>query len=297
MANVTARRATEGTYRLGEGALWDDRAELVRWVDIPAGLLLSGRLQPDGRIDEVDRLELGGDVTAVVLTDSGSLIVGLDDAIARVGSDGTVARGPSLLTAGRRQRMNDACADAAGRVVIGSVALDDVWGAEVLLQADSDGAIRTMRAGVVASNGIAFAPDDSRIYHVDTGRRTISAAHYDVSTGSADDWTTVVALDNGYPDGLTVDRAGYLWVAMWGLGEVRRYNSAGRIAAVIDVPAPQTSSVTFAGDELATLVISTARDGLSEDELTRFPDSGALFVAEVGAVGFAAPRARSEKYG
>lgn len=301
-ADVTAQRtsaqcATAQRYELGEGVLWDDRARLVRWVDIPRGLLLSGRLGPNGRIDEAERVDLGDDATAVILTETAELVVGLGGGVARVLPDRTVARGPSLLAPGRKHRMNDAAADPAGRIVIGSIAQDEGAGEEVLLCIDTDGTVRTLRSRVVASNGIGFAPDGSRIYHVDTGRRTVAAADYDVSTGAVGTWATVVTVTDGYPDGLAVDSQGLLWVAVWGAGQVRRFDATGRVTAVIDVPAPHVSSMTFAGEDLTTLVISTARSGLSRQERDRYPASGALFVADVSAAGLLPARARVEGVG
>jgi sugar lactone lactonase YvrE len=61
---------------------------------------------------------------------------------------------------------------------------------------------------------------------------------------------------------------------------------------VVEVDAPLTSSLAFAGSRLDELVITTAREGLDEAGLTRSPGSGALFRCRVDAVGRPATRWR-----
>ncbi len=76
---------------------------------------------------------------------------------------------------------------------------------------------------------------------------------------------------------------------MWGIGQVHRYSPAGELVSVIDVPAPHTSSVAFAGPLLDTLVITTATQDLDETQLAEFPNSGRLFTAVPGVLGAPQP--------
>ena len=87
------------------------------------------------------------------------------------------------------------------------------------------------------------------------------------------------------PDGLCVDSRGYLWVAIWGAGEVRSFSPDGDLVAVVKVAAPHTSSVAFVGDSLDTLLITTASRDLDDAQRRRYPDAGRLFLAHVGATG------------
>ena len=59
-------------------------------------------------------------------------------------------------------------------------------------------------------------------------------------------------------DGITVDSAGGVWVAVWGAGEIRRYNAEADLVAVIDVPASQVTAACFVGHHLRTVIITTA---------------------------------------
>ncbi len=114
-------------------------------------------------------------------------------------------------------------------------------------------------------------------------------AQYDAQTGKVGRRREFLQID-GTPDGLCVDEEGNVWVALWGSAEVRCYSAAGEQIAAIDVAAPNTTSVAFVGAALDTLLITTASEQLSEAQLSRYPDSGRLFTADVGVRGIPVPR-------
>ncbi len=86
------------------------------------------------------------------------------------------------------------------------------------------------------------------------------------------------------PDGLTVDAGGYVWAAKWRGGRVVRYAPDGRIERTIELPVPKISCCTFGGQDFSTLFITTARLGMNDEELAKYPDSGALFWVELADV-------------
>jgi sugar lactone lactonase YvrE len=284
--NVERRRASPATgpdYALAESPVWDASRSLLHWVDIPAGAVLAGRLQ-GGRIREVGRWTLDETVGAVALAEAGGLLVAGRHALHTLDPDGVWHPGPPLISGPRR--FNDGACDPYGRFVVGSLDLSGRGGREQQLLTSLGGdRSRVVRSGIGLSNGIDWNADGTAIYHVDSDARTVSRAAYDVASGLATDWVTLFEVPDGTPDGLAVDAAGDLWLAVWGAGEVRRYTHAGEITHVVEVDAPLTSSLAFAGDELDTLVITTAREGLTPSELERFPESGALFTCTVDARG------------
>jgi sugar lactone lactonase YvrE len=123
------------------------------------------------------------------------------------------------------------------------------------------------------------------MYSIDTLRQTVFVRDYDPQTGTAGPREPFLTVDEGYPDGMCLDVDEHLWIAMWGLGQVHRYSPAGGLVSVIEVPAPHVSSVAFAGPGLDTLVITTATQDLTDEQLARFPDSGRLFTASPGVAG------------
>ena len=90
------------------------------------------------------------------------------------------------------------------------------------------------------------------------------------------------AEEDGYPDGMTVDATGGLWVAHWGGSRIGRFAPDGTLDRAIAVPAPQITNMAFAGDGLDRLFVTSAATGLPESDY-----DGALFEVDAGATGLA----------
>ncbi|SFR78339.1 Sugar lactone lactonase YvrE [Agromyces sp. CF514] len=280
--------ATTDAYVLAEGPCWDDRRGRLLWVDIESGLVLCGELADDGTLGVVHRVEFDGRVGAVAPAENGDWIVALDGRLVRRRPTGEVAVGVEVVAAGSGRRLNDGRPDPAGRYVVGSLRMDGASESEVLVVVDDRG-IRTLDADLSLSNGLAWSTDGGTLYSIDTGRRTVFRRSWDVATGASGTREVHVTLTHGHPDGMTIDAEDHLWIAVWGLGQVHRYSPAGDLVRVIDVPAPFTSSVAFAGADLATLVITTSYRDLDDVGRTRYPDSGRLFTVRPGVAGAPQP--------
>ena len=130
-------------------------------------------------------------------------------------------------------------------------------------------------------NGPTFSLDGRTMFHNDSARRTVHK--YDLSADgevtNRRPWLKF-ADDEGFPDGMTTDAEGALWIAHWGAGRVtKRDPQTGAELMRIEVPAPHTSNVCFGGPTLSDLYITSARVDLDEAQLKAFPQSGGLFVA------------------
>lgn len=278
--------ATDPIFDLAEGILWDDRAGLVRWVDIWAGRVHSGRLEA-GAIVEIATLELGQTAGAVALADDGGLLIAAARGLAAVSPGGAVSFGPDLLGDRRDVRFNDGFVDPQGRFVVGSLALGAETGDEVLLRISPDGGVEQLRDGIRLSNGVAFSPDGGTIYHVDTYAGTVSRHSYGPRGFDTDEpWAVVLDDLPHYPDGLTVSTDGSLWVAQFGGSSVRRHASSGELLDVVTIDATQATCPAFVGPDLDILAITSGQEGM-----TSWSDhSGAIFLADVGAIGLPVPR-------
>lgn len=283
MTVILAQRASKSVYELAECPTWNPDAGRILWVDIPAGRLHSGTISHSGIVD-TDVVDFGVPITSVSLARDGGMLVTGERALMTIDSAGTVRRSADIVAPSRGSRMNDGACDAAGRLLVGTLAVDGEKN-EQLLQVSTNGTVSVMRNRLGLSNGIAWSPDDRTLYHVDSTARIVWAADYEVATGTANSWRAAFTVDGGLPDGIAVDIEGMLWVAVWGAGQVRRYDVAGTVLSVVNVAAPHTSSVAFAGPKLDRLVITSARSELTPSALARNPDSGALFLADPGVSG------------
>ena len=150
------------SYRLAEGPVWDAAAGRIIWVDILAGLVLEGRLT-DGVLAESARHAFDGMVGAAVPAADGSLLVAAQERLVILAPDGSRRDGPRVVEPGVRSRTNDGGTDPSGRFLIGTLALDDRFGAERLLRIEHDGEVTVIDDDLALSNGLAWSPDGSKL--------------------------------------------------------------------------------------------------------------------------------------
>ncbi|WP_044439936.1 SMP-30/gluconolactonase/LRE family protein [Agreia bicolorata] len=281
---IDARPAGTPNYVLSEGPIWHAATETLVWVDIEAGLVLRGELDECGRVAVTRRTELGEYVGCAIPLDGDRILVALTHSLAIVGADGLVERGSELLPA--HQRLNDGSIDPQGRLVVGSLSLSGDANDNVLLRLETTGELTVLDDDLGLSNGLGWSPNGAVFYSTDTAIRTIFRRSYGAETIGARE--PFIVFDEGvYPDGLTVDASGRLWVAIWGGHGVRVFDDRGDELAELGVriPAPHSSSVAFAGPALDQLVITSASRDLDGAERMRWPDAGGLFGARPDARG------------
>jgi sugar lactone lactonase YvrE len=110
---------------------------------------------------------------------------------------------------------------------------------------------------------------------------SVVAYDFELSTGNITNKRTVIAIDekDGYPDGMTIDNEGMLWIAHWNGWQVtRRDPIKGEKLFALPLPVANVTSCTFGGSNFQDLYITTAKKGLTADELKQQPLAGNLFV-------------------
>ena len=281
MIEYTARPASHEHYELAEGPYWDGPRERLLWVDILRGLVLEGSLAGDRvRVSREHRFD--GMVGAVVVADDGSLLVASQERLIVIEPDGRRTPGPRIIAEGVAARSNDGATDPSGRFLVGTLSLGREANSECLYRVDSDSSLFAIDTDLSLSNGLAWSSDGRTFYNVDTLAGIVWKRDYSDPLGARERF---LSIDRGYPDGICIDAAGNLWVAIWGSAEVRKFSPDGEQTAVVHTSAPHTSSVAFVGRHLNRLLITSGRQDLDAQQLDVFPDSGLLFLADVDAVG------------
>jgi sugar lactone lactonase YvrE len=275
------------TAALGEGPYWVPDASFLMWVDIRRGLLHRTSF-PSG---ETVTDNLGEVSAAFPALDGGFLIVGGSKLTLRdlpgLPGYGGITRTVAEIPARDGVRFNDAAVDPAGRVWVGSMHTDETDPIGSLYRLDAGGKLTTVVEEATVSNGISWSPDGTRMYYADSPMRRIDVFDYDPATGDALQRRVFADLSRveGVPDGLTVDADGYVWVAMWGGGVLRRFTPGGEQDAVLPVPVSQPTSCAFGGPGMTDLYVTTASVGLTESELAAQPLAGRLLRIHPGPIG------------
>ena len=287
--------STTEQCELGEGARWDARrGELLR-VDIVAGRVYRDRVDDDGSLIPVRTYEVPGTVGAIapVEGDEGWLLAA-GRGFAHLSPDGSLR--PFAEVAPEGTRMNDAACDPQGRFWAGTKAHDNHVGGGALYRLDRDGQTELMLDGLTISNGLGWSPDGATMYLADTIPRVIHAFSFDGERGTISDGRVLVTVtgDGAGPDGLTVDAAGDLWVAIFGGGRVERYTPDGVLRQELHFPAAQTTSCAFAGPGLRRLYVTTATEGWSDEQRRAEPTAGLTYRMDTDARGRPAAPFRPE---
>lgn len=182
-------------------------------------------------------------------------------------------------------RTNDCKAAPEGRIWCGVMHRSEHNGNASLYCVENDLSLAQVLQQQSIPNGIVWNREGDRMYYADSGRGCIEEFAYDRLTGGIYFLRTAIQVppEYGVPDGMTISADGLLWVAHWGGFGVYVWNPAnGQLVRKIEVPVPNVASCTFGGK--GQLFITTALDGLSEEEKELYPLSGSLFVADVPGV-------------
>ncbi len=284
--NDRATASTTAQTVLGEGARWDARRDELLRVDIVAGRVFRDRVATDGSLIGVATHDAPGTVGAIapIEGDAGWLLAS-NRGFSHLSIEGAVR--PIADVAPEGTRMNDAAADPQGRFWAGTKAHDNRAGAGALYRLERDGHIEQMLDGLTISNGIGWSPDGGTMYLADTIPGVIHAFSFDGRRGAISDARVLVDVpaEVGAPDGLTVDAAGDIWVAMWGTGRVHRYTADGRLRGELAVPAEQATSCAFGGPGMSRLYVTTATEGWSDEQRRADAGAGLVYRFETDALG------------
>ncbi len=287
MQQLSAELVLDIKNALGEGPCWDERTGVLWWVNIPDGKL--HRYNPVTRDEQTYSFDHF--VTVVVPGSEGKVIISFPHAIAAFDPesgaletliDGIEGDQPD-------NRFNDGKCDSSGRLWIGTMSMKGTPAQGKLYCVEPDLTFREAVGDVGCSNGIAWSLDGKIMYYIDSPTRQVAAFDFDSASGELTGRRVVVQFgdeDAGVPDGMTIDDEGMLWVAQWGGAQVSRWDpSTGSKIGMVSVPALQVTSAMFAGPNRDELYITSARTGMSEQDLAQYPLSGGLFRVRPGVSG------------
>ncbi|WP_367323401.1 SMP-30/gluconolactonase/LRE family protein [Streptomyces sp. HUAS ZL42] len=277
--SYTYEVAVRAEATLGEGPTWDAQAGRLIWIDI-LGSRINTYDPGSGRrtVRTTDQ-----HVGAVKPRAGGGLVLNLRDGVGVLDADETFRWLHHEPVPGRRA--NDAAVAPDGSLWAGTMRYDEAAGGGTLSRITGDGSVEVVLGDVAVSNGTGWSPDGRLMYYVDspTGRVDV----FDHEDGRVTNRRPLVEIEEGagFPDGLTVDADGCVWVALWDGAAVRRYTPDGTLDRVLELPTPRVTACAFGGSDLTDLYITTARVGLEAPH----PVAGSLLVVPGAGKGLAQP--------
>jgi len=265
---------------LGEGPVWDAVRNRILWVDIESGQILEFNQEQK----EVIILNAGSRVGCFSLCTDGNIIAGTEEGILRInrntGKRVVVARPEAGITG---NRFNDGKTDARGRLWAGTMPLTENAPLGSMYRVGQDYSSEKVFGHVTISNGICWSHDNRYMYYIDTVTLGVDRFDFDLETGKLSNKIKLISIDpkDGYPDGMTIDAEGMLWIAHWGGWQITRWDpQEGKKIGSIRMPASQITSVCFGGVDFSDMYVTSARRGLSVQQLEKEPLAGSTFVIE-----------------
>jgi sugar lactone lactonase YvrE len=288
--------AVDAGNGVGEGPFWDARAGELWWVDIPGQVVLAWKPgEPRPR-----RWPVPDFPSAVVLRERGGALLAMRDGLYAFDP-----RSRALEPFCRHEpdrpdnRTNDAKCDPKGRFWVGTMQNNlnpDGSGREMT---DSTGALYCLRPdgrisrevdGVGLSNTLAWTDGGRTLLFGDTMTNVISAFTMDEDGHLSGRRTFSDERLPGHCDGSAIDADGYLWNCRFAGGRIVRFAPDGRVDREIELPVTNPTSCCFGGTDLRTLYVTSARFGLSPDQLARAPAEGAVLAIDTGVTGTGSTR-------
>jgi sugar lactone lactonase YvrE len=272
---------------LGEGPVWVERDRALWFVDIKKPAI--HRLAPgDGSTRSWDAPALVG---FIVPSDDGKFIAGLQSGLfsfdPESGDFNPLVQVKSPVPG---NRLNDGVIDPHGRLWFGTMdnAEKEKCGAFYCFAGGK--LVLTVIQDVAITNGPAVSPDGRLLYVVDTLRGAIECAdiHDDGTLGPARPFVKISPTE-GFPDGPTVDSEGCVWIGLYSGWEARRYSPAGEFLDRVRFPVANITKLAFGGADLRTVYATTARQGLTVEQLNQQPHAGDLFQFQTDVPGIASP--------
>jgi len=275
---------------LGEGTCWSVREQSLYWLDVLEHTLF--RYTPGSG----ERQSWSFDDTISAVAERASkpgLIVTLRRGFAFFNpATGALERLHEPEPDRPKNRFNDGKCDAQGRFWGGTMDFDCVAPTGALYRYGGDGTCTlAFDAGFAVTNGPTWSLDGRTMYFSDTARRTVHAFDVDPASGALANQRAWLQFDkaDGYPDGMTTDAAGRVWIAHWGGACISCHDpdNANELARVA-LPTDHITNVAFGGPDLTTLFITCARSGLTDAQLADQPLAGGLFALDTTVTGLPA---------
>ena len=279
MKNLVAKPTGAHSFELGEGPVWNPLSKQLSTVDIFQRRVHLFDLEDSTPVHR-SSFETEGDVGAALPLLAGEFVLCEHDKIVIRHPDGTREKLTDVPLQGKNLRSNDAKIGPDGALWVGVMDYDAVEGAGSLWRVSRSGDCQKLLSNLTIPNGLDWWGKE--FWFVDGPTEEIRC--YQFSDEGLDE-TDRRFTTNGTPDGLAFDSSGDLWLALWGQGRVDHFNQNGEVVESVEVASPHSTSLCFAGEDLNTLVCTSALFAMDEVTISQYPSCGDIFSVPVAVSG------------
>jgi sugar lactone lactonase YvrE len=275
--------ALDAGAELGAAPVWDAARRRLLFVDV-----MRGHVHDFDPVTGTNTItDVGEPVGVIAPAVRGDAIIATQSGFHRLDlSTGAKTRLAPVEADRPDNRMNDGGVDPGGRFWAGTMSMTGRRHG-TLYRLDPDGRIWQTLTGLTASSGIDWSPDGTSMYYVDMITSRIDVFDFDPQTGMMTNERPFATIPHaaGFPDGLTVDADGFVWLALWAGGALQRYAPDGRLDRTIVTPVTHPTKCTFGGPGLEDLYVTSAWIELTPKAREAQPHAGGLYHCRPGVKG------------
>ncbi len=239
--------------QLGESPVWLDG--VLYYVDILGGKIYAY----NGSV----RILYSDKVIPFIVPCNDGLVFGTKDSIRHLSLTRMVVETLFTVALPENVRFNDGKCDKNGFLFAGTMDINEKTPSGNLYRFGNDQ--KTVLENITISNGTIWDYNTKTMYYIDSPRRKIRVFDYDAekSVIISERKGIDVSSFTGVPDGMTIDSQGNLYVAFYGGNGIIKFNKSGEAVKKIFVGTKNVTSCIFGDDDMKTLYITTAGDGVN----------------------------------
>lgn len=279
----------EGKDVLGEGPIWNEEEQTLYWCDNIRSIVY----RYDSRTATTRSWQMKEEIGSLVFRKSGGIVAGMKSGFCFLDLEKDEALHIVTAEPGTDNCLNDGKCDRRGRYWCGTINRDLKTPNGGLYRLDPDLTCHKMESGIIASNGMAFSPDDKTLYFCDSRQDTVWAYDLDIDAGAISNRRVFISTKDipGRVDGATVDAEGNYWCAHIHGWHVVCYDPKGREIRRIKLPVQHPTMCTFGGANYDVMYVTSGTRFLDPNDSASQPLAGSLFaISGVGAKGLPEPR-------
>ena len=245
--------------KLGEGVFWHPLRKELFWFDILNKRLLSKSEKYQKEWNFEQYVSAGGWISSTLILIAGEKGIYTFDLDKEILTEIFQLESDNQAT-----RSNDGRIDPWGGFWISTMGKN----AEKKLGAIYrlfNGQLKKIVSSFTIPNSICFSKNDSCVYFSDTAKKIIYRQKLNSDSGWPEEEYEIfcdLSVNNYSPDGAVTDSLGNLWCAIWGSSKLICLSTNGKILDEINLPVVQPTCVEFGGDDINTLFISSASQGI-----------------------------------
>ena len=277
---------------LGEGITWSADQENLYWLDVVIPSKLFQLHLPTNKLSTFIMPEM---ISSISIRSKKDLIIASQNGVYNYNlTSNNFTRLIETEPLLKFNRSNDGASDIKGRFWFGTMQNNlDAEGQDIpitknsgsLYRLNTDLTLDKIESNLGIPNTFIWNPDNTKFYFTDSMEGIIYSYDFNEKSGEITNKTNFATFNRGVPDGSTMDNEGFVWNCRWGGSCVVRFDPLGRVDRILEVPVVNVTNCVFGGKDLKTLFITTARQGLSKEYVTKNPYAGSLFAIDLSIKG------------